>query len=166
MVYLVLFAAVSAVAVLSALLVFFFKDILHAASALAALFFLNSVLFAMLGQPLLAIIQLFVMIGGISTFLFVGVASYTLSSFKHTRMYVLVILWLVVFAAMAYPLLKGQTTPTSQEQNYLGAGAAAGSLGTSMSLFYVLSVLLFAIALSSIILLKRIDIKNKRGANG
>jgi NADH-quinone oxidoreductase subunit J len=161
MTYLILFAAVSVAAVLSSLLVFLFKDMLHAATALAVLFFVNSLLFVMLNQPLLAIIQLFIMIGGISTFLFVGVASASLSHFRHTRMIALVVLWLTVFAAMSYPLLSGQAQFQGSSRNVLDTGSAVSSLNSSISLFYILAVLLFGIALSSIILLKKIDTKSK-----
>ena len=73
--YIALFAIIALLEILSATLVFVFKDMLHVVLSFSALFIINSAIFMVLGQPFLALLQLFIMVGGVSTYLFVGVAS-------------------------------------------------------------------------------------------
>ncbi len=82
MIDLALFLIVSVIALAFSVLVFVFKDILHAAIALSGVFLMNSLFFIVLSQPLLAVVQLFIMVGGITTFLFVGVAAAPYSRFQ------------------------------------------------------------------------------------
>ena len=90
--YPIMFIVLALAELLSISLIFVFKDILHSVLSLAMAFFINSLIFLMLEQPLLALLQLFVMVGGISTFLFVGVASVSLSRFGHANLLLLLVL--------------------------------------------------------------------------
>jgi NADH-quinone oxidoreductase subunit J len=153
MIYLALFAIVSVLGVILAALMFAFKDILHSAMALAGVFLVNSLLFIALNQPLLAVIQLFIMIGGITTFIFVGVASATYSHFKYTKLGWLGLLWLVFFIAIAFPLTKIQFN--GQLSNIFGPSNVAISLGSSVGLFYIMLFVMFGVSLGAILLLKK-----------
>ena len=153
MLYLALFAIVSAIGIISAALIFKFKDILYAGLCLASIFLVNSLLFILLNQPLLAVIQLFIMIGGITTFIFVGVASATYSEFKYTRMIGLLLLWIFVFAVMAAPLTFMQFDAT--QSNIFGADDIAGTLSSSAGLFYLMALLMFGVAIGATLLLKK-----------
>lgn len=153
MIYLALFAIVSILGVVLAALVFAFKDILHSAVALSGVFLINSLLFIALGQPLLAVIQLFIMIGGITTFIFVGVASATYSHFKYTRLVGLAILWAVFFVIIVVPLTGVQFN--GQQSNVFGSSSIGGSLGASVGLFYIMLFVMFGVSLGAILLLKK-----------
>ena len=74
MLSLALFLAVAVLELISIALIVLFKDIMHSSLALASLFFMNLLVFLMLQQPLLAVVQLFVLVGGISTYMIIGVA--------------------------------------------------------------------------------------------
>ena len=149
-----IFAAVSIIGVLFSALVFVFKDILHSAVALAVVFIMNSALFLLLQQPLLAIIQLFIMVGGITTFLFVGVASAQAAKFRFTRIATLAVLWAVFFVVIAYPLM-GVQFQTSQQPSSFGVVGISQSLSGSSVLFYVILSLMFSVALGAVLLLKK-----------
>ena len=140
---------------LSALLVFAFRDILHSVLALTLLFLFNSLLFLVLDQPLLAVIQLFIMIGGISTFLFVGVATAELLKFKFTRWIGLTAIWMVLFAVLSYPIYRDAYTIPETSTNVFGAANISSSLSQYPGIFYAIMMLLFAISLGSIVVLKR-----------
>jgi NADH-quinone oxidoreductase subunit J len=154
MIDLALFLIVSVMGLVVSFLVFAVKDILHAALMLSAVFFVNSLFFFMLDQPLLAVVQLFIMIGGITTFLFVGVASVQYSKFKHTEVAGLAVLWTIVFVILVLPLNYVQITPF--QSNLFGPDSIALSLGTSSMLFYLMLFTMFGVALGAILLLKKV----------
>ena len=153
MVYPLTFMVLASADILSLLLIFVFKDILHSVLALSVSFFVNSLIFLLLSQPLLALIQLFIMVGGISTYLFVGVASAPLSHFKHTSHAVLAIVSVVFFAACFYNA-AGMQLPAPQN-NALSGEAIATYLASSMGQLYMVALVLFGAALGSIALLKK-----------
>jgi NADH-quinone oxidoreductase subunit J len=153
MIDLALFLIISVMGLMLSFLVFTLKDILHSALALSAVFFVNSLLFFMLDQPLLAVVQLFIMIGGITTFLFVGVASTAYSRFKYTSANGLAILCVVVFVILVIPLNYVQMTPT--QPGIFSSASIAASLGASYALFYLMLFTMFSVALGAILLLKK-----------
>ncbi len=153
MIDLALFLIISVIGLAVSFFVFTVKDILHAALMLSALFFVNSLYFFMLGQPLLAVVQLFIMIGGITTFLFVGVASAPYSKFKYTSITGLAVLCAIVFIIIILPLNYVQITPL--QSNIFNSGSIGESLGTSLMMFYLMLLTLFGVALGAILLLKK-----------
>ncbi|MFI5412326.1 MAG: NADH-quinone oxidoreductase subunit J [Candidatus Micrarchaeales archaeon] len=157
MIYLALFAIVSVLGMVLAALVFAFKDILHSAVALSGVFFVNSLLFLALGQPLLAVIQLFIMIGGITTFIFVGVASATYPEFRLTKLIQLCILSAVLFLIMIAPLSLMHFNQT--ESNVFTGDAVTVGLSSSASIFYLILLTLFGVSLGAILLLKKVGAK-------
>lgn len=154
MVYLAIFALAAALEIVSALLVFSLKDVLHSVLALSVAFFVNSLLFLMLAQPLLALLNLFIMVGGVSTYIFVGVASLSYSKFKHTSHIALGVLSLLLFAALFYPVY--QSSPNGSEQNLLTAQMIGSSLTTNIGVLYIVTLVLFGIGLSSILVLRKV----------
>lgn len=153
--------SIMALEIIAALMVFVFKDIMHSALALSVLFFGNSLAFLFLSQPVLAIIQLLVMIGGISTYIFIGVSSVPYSNFKHTRYVALAALSALLFLAISFPLF---TQPVSKLFYNSSVSpiladyviAPPNYIEINIPFFYLLSVLLFGVALAAIILIKRI----------
>lgn len=143
--------------ILSAALIFYFKNILHVGIALSVLFFFNSVIFLIAQQPLLAIIQLFIMIGGISTYFIIGVASLDLSNFKHIRIIPIIVFFVIMFLVISLPLL-----------NVSFSGSAKGPITTSVlasefvnyiGVFYLLTLLIFAAGLGSIAMFNRVGVR-------
>lgn len=159
MIDLIVFAILTISILLLSILVFALKDVLHAAVALASLFLFNSLFFLLINQPLLAVVQLFIMVGGIATFLFVGVGSAAYSRFLHTRKFVLVVIWAALFAVLA-SALNGVSFTSTLPQTTFWADSIASSLQSSVALFYIMALAMFGVSLSAIILLK----KTKRGA--
>lgn len=153
MLSLALFLAVAVLELISIALIVLFKDIMHSSLALASLFFMNSLVFLMLQQPLLAVVQLFVLVGGISTYMIIGVASGSFSRFRHSRPWLMVVVAALIFALITYPL-SGMSFTNLQSNSATGA-AVAGSFGEYIGLFYLMAFLLFAVALGSIALFKR-----------
>lgn len=153
--YPVVFIVLSLVELLSITLIFVFKDIPHSVLALSMAFFLNSLLFLILEQPLLALIQLFIMVGGISTYLFVGVASLSFPRFKHTSHLFLSLLSIVFFTVCFYKATSMQFP--IQQQNTLSDQAIAAYLASSIGQLYIITFVLFGVALGSILLLRKID---------
>jgi NADH-quinone oxidoreductase subunit J len=153
--YTFVFAIISALALASALLLFYFRGILHAVLALTVVFALNSALFLFLDQPLLAVVQLFILVGGVSTFLFVGVASAELVQFKFSKMLLLVVLWAVLFIAIAYPMYRSGYTMQETGSNFFGPADIGSALSQSPAVFYAIMLMLFSVSLGAIIALKR-----------
>ncbi|MCL4389050.1 MAG: hypothetical protein M1528_03240 [Candidatus Marsarchaeota archaeon] len=156
-------AILGVLAMLSALLVFYFKKISHIAVAISALFFMNSLLFLALNQPILAVIQLFIMVGGISTYLFIGVGSAPYSGFKHVNWPVLAISSIAIFALIFYGLQESgglSSLSASALPGSYSANAIAGSFSSAPSLLaiYAIMIMLFGIGIGAIKLLKRLSV--------
>lgn len=160
MAYLIMvtFILIAIFEILAAALVFKFKDVLHAAIALSMLFFANSVAFLLLNNTILAVIQLFIMIGGISTYIFVGVSSAAYSKFKHTRPVLLVALAVALFAVMSYPLIVSGYAGT--QNNSVTVQNLPAYMGGALPYLFLLLALLFGICLGGIVLLKKIGAKS------
>ncbi len=160
MIYIVTYIVAALILIASAL-VFIFKDVLHIAVALSTVFLINSVLFLILQQPILAVIQLFIMIGGVSTYLFVGVAAASYSNFKYTNYIALVGLSIVIFSAITYGAYSTSTITqagTSNSINTFSSNSIASTFNSSYSIisFYIIGIMLFSIAITAILLLNRL----------
>ena len=101
-----LLAIVAIIAVLElAAIAFIFisKSLLHSVISLTLAFVANSALFLAMQQPFLAIIQLFIFVGGISTYAIVGVASASFSKFPHTNRLAFIAVFIILLAVISYP---------------------------------------------------------------
>lgn len=157
MVYAALFIIVALLELSSAVLVFFFRDIVHTVLSLSLLFVFNSVMFLILGQPLLALLQLFVMVGGVATYIFVGVGSASYSKFKSTDYKVLAVAYafiLVVFLARL-----ANVGPIEAQQNILSSQIISQFFISDIGLVYLLTVMLFGVGFGSILLMKKLGEK-------
>lgn len=154
LIYEVVLIIIAILEILSAVLIFRFKDMLHVGITLSVLFFFNSIVFLVAQQQLLAVVQLFVMIGGISTYFIIGVASLNLSNFKHIRIIPIVVFAVVVLLVISLPLfsLSFSGSPNGPITMNTLASEFVGNIG----LFYILTLLIFAVALGSIAMFNRI----------
>ncbi len=141
-------------------LIFVLKDTMHAAVSLAFIFILNSLIFLMLDQPLLALIQLFIMVGGVSVYLFVGVASSSYSNFKHTNYFLFAGIAIVLFAITAYGAYSSNAFQSYQLTNSFGISeaSAAFSMSSTIISLYAITFMLFILALGSLPLLNRLRV--------
>ncbi len=71
----ILFVIASAIMVLSGIAIFYQKSIMRAVVALTIAFTASSFIFFILGQNFIALLQLFIFVGGMSTYLIVAVSS-------------------------------------------------------------------------------------------
>ncbi|MCL4382058.1 hypothetical protein M1614_03730 [Candidatus Marsarchaeota archaeon] len=158
---------IMALEIAAAIMVFALKDIMHSALALSVLFFGNSLAFLFLSQPVLAIIQLLVMVGGISTYIFIGVSSVSYSNFRHTRYAALAALATLIFFLISFPLLIRPTNnlfygtamnESILKSDYVSSFAVSppNYMTANIPFFYLLSVLLFGVALASIVMIKKL----------
>ncbi len=157
MVYMTLFIIVALLEIISALMIFVFRDMLHVVLALSVMFIFNSALFLILGQPLLALLQLFIMVGGISTYIFIGVAAGSYSKFKHMNLAVFIAL-LVIMIALFY-FRASQVNVSANEQNVLSSQMVSATLTQNAGLLYVITAMLFGTGLGSIILMRKLGEK-------
>jgi NADH-quinone oxidoreductase subunit J len=137
----------------SALLIFKFRDMLHVGVALSTIFFLNAIIFLIAQQPLLAVIQLFVMVGGISTYFIIGVASLGVSRFRHVRVLPIVAFAVVIFALMAYPLL-GRVVLSGAQAGQITDSAISAQLVAYIGILYLVAFLLFMTSIGSILIFR------------
>jgi len=158
MVYVALFAILALLEIVSALLIFLFKDILHAVIALSATFIFNSALFLLLGQPLLALLQLFIMVGGVSAYMFVGVAAGSYSKFKHMNFLVFFALIAIIIAALYF--VTSSSTVSATGQNLLSSQMITDTLTQNAGLLYIIVAMLFGTGIGSIILMRKLGGKS------
>ena len=155
--------ALAALITIGASLMFVFRDVLHVAVALSFVFLVNSLIFLLMNQPLLAVIQLFVMIGGVSVYLFVGVAAASYSHFKYTNYVALGAIAITIFAILVYGMYQTGTISYAQGQpltNSFTASQAAASLTTKYTILslYTIALMLFLLAIGAIPLLNRLKV--------
>lgn len=135
--------------------IFLFKNILYIVISLSGLFIFNSILFFLLNQQLLGVIQLLITIGGISTYLFIGVASVEFNDFKFTDFAKFLAFALLIFIIIAYPLKS--IVFANNSINALSSQIIANNISSQIFNFYIIAVVLFGISLGSIILLKQLN---------
>ena len=148
-----IFFAVAIFEVASVIAVFKLKDILHATIALAVVFFANSLIFLLLNLDLLAILQLFIMIGGVSTYIFVGVASGSFSHFKHTSYIGLAIVSILLALVLIYPLLSSGFTAGAS--GTLTQSEISADLSSSIQYIYFIAIFVFAVSVGAIVVMKK-----------
>lgn len=141
-------------ALFAAMIIFIEKDLFKAALGLAVVFASSAGIILLLGQPLIALFQLLILVGGLSTYLIVAVASEGRAGFLHTNMLVLSISFIVLGGVLLYAIAM---------HPYPGSltGAAIGqSISLSISeyypLMYAMVFLLFSIGIGSILLMRRV----------
>ena len=129
------------------------NKMIHAALFLSLVFFINALVFLLLSQPILAILQLMIMVGGIATYIFVSVAP-AKNSIAKVRYGVLVLLFIILFVNLALPmLLKGYINNAGLNYSF-GLNNMIYYISANIGLFYLMGIMLFTTALAAIILMK------------
>jgi NADH:ubiquinone oxidoreductase subunit 6 (subunit J) len=156
----IVFAVASIVAFGAALFMFKAREMAHAMLGFLLITIAAAGLLVVLDLPLLALLQLFIMVGGVSTYLFVGVSSENLSRFRHTSLPVLVVLAIALAAVPIYRISMLQNL--GGQSNALNASVISAAVSSNITLFYMLAILLFGIGVGSIIMMKSLKAGGKR----
>ncbi len=135
-----------------AALVFLERKLLNAVICLAVAAVGSSLLFLYLGQTLVALLQLFVFVGGLSTYLVVAVASEEKQSKTLGRARFLVAA--VALAAVLSLVLSGIGLGQQQAGNSFASSALA-AFGSQYAMLYAAAFLLFATAAGSVLVMRR-----------
>jgi NADH:ubiquinone oxidoreductase subunit 6 (subunit J) len=136
--------------------IFRFSHPVHGSAALALFFTVNSALLFFLAEPLLATLQLLILVGGVSTYLLLGIASTSSYSFRHSNSILLAAGIILIFGVLAYSMLApsggGFSYATQQPPNSI---PLASQLSDGMPIIYASVLLMFAAALGAIMVFKR-----------
>ncbi len=144
--------ALAAVTVAAAIMVFIERRLLNAVVCLAACAAGSSLLFMYLGQTLVGLLQLFVFVGGLSTYLVVAVASEERNGATLGRARFVVAA--VVIAAVLAVLLNGINPGQPQTGNSF-VSSAESAFGSQYAMLYAMAFLLFSTAAGSVLAMKR-----------
>jgi NADH:ubiquinone oxidoreductase subunit 6 (subunit J) len=147
-----IFSIISAMTIAASVLVTASKKLLYSAIFLAIAFLGSALLFFLIGQTMIALLQLIVFVGGLSTFLIVSIAS-------ENKLPRLINLWhfvavaVILFAAIFYTTSAFMPYTSASPSNFLDVASAA--LSTGYAVFYIMAMLLFAVALSGVFIIKK-----------
>ncbi len=147
--------AVGIAEIFVAVALFRLREMLHIGIALSLIFFFNSLVFIIASQPLLAVLQLFVAIGGISTYFIIGVAAIGVSKFRYVRFGLLAFSAILIFVLLSYSV-SGIFGSNLRSSNPIGAHEAGFQFNGYVPVFYLVTLLLFGIGLGSVALFQKI----------
>lgn len=137
----------------SAIVLLLQRNLFKAAIALAIVFVAVAGFIAVAGQTIIALFQLLILVGGLSTYLIVAVASEKESSFRHVDMRVVTIVF-VLFGALIFYSVAANSHPAS-----LGNAGILADITAAMKGYFAfmaaIAFLMFAIAIGSVLLIKR-----------
>ena len=147
------FYVVSAITVASSILVFVEKRLVYAVASLATAFIGSALLFFLLGQTIIALLQLIVFVGGLSTYLIVAVSTEEKGA-KLIFLPAFLAIAAVTAAGLGYMLLGYiQPIETSSGTSFLDVASVA--MQNSYALFYIMATLLAAVAISGVMIINK-----------
>ncbi len=147
----VIFAIVAILEAIAAILVYTSKKLLHSVVALALFFIINTLMFIVFYQPLFAAIQLFIMVGGVSAYIFLSVGQHMQSPLKHTNYLSMAVFSVLAFIAFFFLFSgSGITSPASIPISQPGLSS---DLAIAIPFFYEMAFLLFGTSLAAVVLL-------------
>lgn len=144
-------ALLAAILVIAGILVFVQRRLVHAVVALAAVATISALMFLYLDETLVALLQLLIFVGGLSTYLMVAVAAEEKNvSIRSVAIFAVALALLgAVLVAVAYEL-------PAQSQSGTSFLALAGSaLGQYYGIIFASVFLLFAVAMASVLVIKK-----------
>lgn len=141
-----------ALTILSSIFVFLQRKLVHAVFALTMAFASSSMLMLIIGQPFIALLQLLVFVGGLSTYLMVSLANEEKGKrYLRLGIFVPIVIILVVWFFFFAQLAIGASVLGSSNINMTFTAA----LQQFYPLLYMVVVLLFASALGSVLFIKK-----------
>ena len=147
------FLIVAPLVVIASIMIFVQKKIIYSVLSLTAVFLGSAVVFYLLGQTFIAILQLIIFVGGLSTYVMVAVATEE-KNLKMISLPFFFIIAIIFFAGLALILnyLPGQN-PTAANPDFLVTAASA--LQSDYVLLYLMVLLLFAVTIGGTLVIKR-----------
>ena len=153
MLEIVIFVLLTVVGVVSAMAILAQKELFKASIGLAFVFVVVSGLIFVMGQGVIALLQLFILVGGLSTYLIVAVAAERQTGFEHVDPRIFIPVFLVIAAVLFYAIVSN-TQQGSGSNVSIGAEFAA-AISTYYALIAGAVFLVFAVGIGSIMLIKR-----------
>lgn len=147
-----LFYAIAALTVISSLFIFVQRKLIYAVIALTAAFLGSSLLFLLLGQTLVAMLQLIVFIGGLSTYMIVAVSSEEKNS-KMIKLPIFAIVFVLLLVGLSLTL--GYVPSQSQNNAPSFLNAASSAFQSQYPTLYLIVIMLFAITISGTLIIKK-----------
>jgi NADH:ubiquinone oxidoreductase subunit 6 (subunit J) len=147
------FIILAVITIVSAFAIFISRSILKSALALAFVFIAVSAVLLLLGQAVIATIQLFILVGGLSTYIILAVASETKPNKSKTNMKIFTILFIVIFAVTSYSILPSILSINTAQNNIYAAITYA--MSQYLLPIYAIILFMFSVAIGSIIIIKR-----------
>lgn len=154
MLELLLFIFLAAVGVVAGIVLLAQKSLFKSAISLAILFVAVGGFILLTGQTLITLFQLFILVGGLSTYLIVAVASERESTFRHVDMRVFAAVFIVFGALMVYAIVANTQGGTPTTPGALVEVAA--SINSYYGLMGAIVFLMFALGIGSIMLIKKV----------
>lgn len=131
--------------------VFLERKLIRAVIYLAFAAISSALIFLYLGQAFIAMLQILVFVGGLSTYLIVAVATEEKSRKMPSNLSFAV--FAVVSALILFQLTYSSASPSTSPADFVSSAQQAFS--SYYALFYICVLLLFASALGSVLVLKR-----------
>ncbi len=147
------FAIVAAITLISAIFIFVEKKLVHAVIALSLAFLGSALLFFLIGQTLVALLQLVVFVGGFSTYLIVAVATEEKTAKLINLRNFLVLAFILSVGSAVLMLSYLPTANANHSTNFLLSASSA--FQSSYALFYVIALLLFSVSISGVLIIRK-----------
>ena len=146
----IVFFAIAAFTIVSAAWVFLSRKLMHSVIALTVAFTGSASVFALLGQAEMALLQLFVFVGGLSTYLIVAVAAE-----ESKKEIMLPRFAAMALAASAILIIFSASLGAGQQQAPSFASAAVSAFSSDYPLLAIIALTLFSAAIGSILVLRK-----------
>ena len=153
MISIIIFYMVFALAALSAICIFLLKKLSYAVIALSLVFLGSSFVFLLINQDAIALLQLLVLVGGLSTYLIVAVSTeeHQLALFKPGYFVIALISLFLSFSILFNPSFAPQI---STEQALDFAASAGAAIASGYALLYIAVAMLFVVVVGAVVVLK------------
>lgn len=147
------FFALAALAVIASIFIFLQKKLIHAVLSLAIAFVFSALIFFLLGQTLIAVLQMLVFVGGLSTYLIVAVATEEKGANLISMRWLLA---LSVLLSIGLSLSIAVHVPLQSASSPAGfLGAASSAFANSYAMLYMILILLFSVSISGVLILRK-----------
>ncbi len=143
------FAAFAVFTAGAALAIFFQRSLMRAVTALALSFFGSAIVFYALGQGLLALLQLLVFVGGLSTYLIVAVSTEHREFGNRLTLVALSAVLIVGLSVMLFGVQEMQQKSTDTS-TYIAAAFSA-----YWPIIFIVALALFGAAMASVLVIRR-----------
>ncbi len=149
----IVFIAISLLAAASAIALFASRRLLHAVLALTIAFMSSSLLFFYLGETFIALLQLFVFVGGLSTYLVVAVAAEAARG--KFELYVFIPLAVLFVIGLSEIVINSNLSLPAPALPASFTGASIEALTVYYPVLAMLLILLFSAVIGSILIIRK-----------